>query len=92
MVELKGQIVRIMATRICPKCEEDTFTWRMDEEISDLTIWSCYSCYYQAFENETDIRKCKRCETISESKLKDDSLEYYWCSNCGGTEIIKNYT
>jgi DNA-directed RNA polymerase subunit RPC12/RpoP len=78
-----------MATQICPKCKKDSFTWSMDDEISDLTIWGCYKCFYQAHENEADERYCSKCGKKSESKLKDSEKEYWWCSNCNTTVIIK---
>lgn len=81
-----------MATQICPKCKKGSFTWSMDEEITELTIWGCYRCYYQAFEDESDKRNCQKCGKKTESKLKDDEKEYWWCSNCNTTEIIKNST
>ncbi|WP_348739211.1 hypothetical protein [Tenacibaculum sp. 190524A02b] len=43
-----------MATQVCPKCKENSYTWRIDNEISDLTIWSCYNCYYEEFEKELE--------------------------------------
>lgn len=81
-----------MATQICPNCKKNSFTWIMDNEISDLTIWSCYECRYQAFENESDLRICSNCGNKTESKLKDDKKEYLWCPNCNKTEFIKNGT
>ena len=81
-----------MATQICPKCKKDSFTWSVNEEISDLTVWACYKCYYQAFEYESDERNCQNCGKKTESKLKDDEKDYLWCSNCNTTEITKNYT
>ena len=81
-----------MATQICPKCKKDSFTWSVNEEISDLAVWDCYKCYYQAFENESDERNCQNCGKKTESKLKDGEKEYLWCSNCNTIEIIKNYT
>lgn len=81
-----------MATQICPKCKNDSFTWRMDDEISDFTIWGCSKCSYQAFENESDERNCSKCGNKTELKLKDDEKEYWWCPICNKTEIIKNYT
>ena len=79
-----------MATQICPKCKEDAFTWSIDDEITDLTIWNCYNCLYQAFEDETSERICKQCGKKTESKLKDDQKEYWWCSSCNSIEIIKS--
>jgi hypothetical protein len=71
-----------MATQICPKCREDSFTWSMDDEISDLTIWGCYKCFYQAFENESEERTCSTCGNKSESKLQEKESEYWWCWTC----------
>lgn len=79
-----------MGTQLCPKCKNDSFTWSMDDEISDLTIWGCYKCDYRALENESDERNCGKCGKKTESKLKDEENEYWWCSTCNATEIIKN--
>jgi len=78
-----------MATQLCPKCKEDAFTWSMDDEITDLTIWGCYSCKYQAFENEKDGRICQNCGMKTETKLKDNEKKYWWCSTCNSTSEIK---
>jgi len=81
-----------MATQICPNCKKDSFTWSIDEEISELTIWGCYECEYQAFENESKERNCTKCSKKTESRLKDNEKEFWWCSTCNTIEIIKNYT
>ena len=81
-----------MALQVCPNCKSESFTWRMDDEISDLTIWGCHECSYQAFEDEADERNCSKCGNISELKLKDDKKEYWWCWTCKTTELIKNCT
>jgi DNA-directed RNA polymerase subunit RPC12/RpoP len=78
-----------MSTQICPNCKIDNFTWKVDEEESPLTIWDCGNCRYRAFENESDERNCSKCGKKTESKLKDNKKEYWWCSNCNTTEIIK---
>ena len=78
-----------MATQICPKCKVDSFNWKVDEEESPLTIWDCGNCQYRAFENESDERNCSKCGKKSESKLKDEIKEYWWCSCCNTTSEIK---
>ncbi len=75
-----------MATQICPKCQEDGFSWSIDDEDSLLTRWGCHKCYYQAFENESDQRISSECKKETESKLKDDNKNYWWCSSCGNTK------
>ena len=79
-----------MATLICPNCEENSFNWITDEEISELTIWGCNNCSYEAFENESDVRNCSKCGKKTESRLKDTEKEYWWYSSCSATEIIKS--
>ncbi len=81
-----------MATHICPKCNKDSFFWTVDEEISEFTIWGCHQCKYEAFENESDERNCKKCGKKTESKLKDSEKEYWWCSVCNNIKIIKYCT
>ncbi len=81
-----------MANQICPNCLENSFTWSVDDEISDLTIWGCYACSYRALEDESNERNCSRCENRTESRLKDDEKEYWWCSTCNKIESIKSYT
>ena len=79
-----------MSTHICPKCKNDSFTWVVDEEISSLTIWGCYNCRYEAIEDESLERICSRCGSKSESYLKDQESEYWWCSNCNRITNEKN--
>ena len=71
-----------MATLICPNCNENSFSWIIDEEISELTIWGCNNCSYEAFENESNERNCLKCGKKTESRLKDSEKEYWWCSFC----------
>ena len=71
-----------MTALICPKCKEDSFTWMIDEEISPLTIWGCYNCNYEAFEDESEERPCNHCSTHTEIKLRDKTKEYWWCNHC----------
>ena len=81
-----------MASQICPNCKKDSFSWKINEEESHLTIWDCENCQYLALENEFDERNCTKCGKKAESKLKDNKKEYWWCSNCNITELIKNST
>ena len=71
-----------MAMQICPKCKKDSFTWNIEDEVTTLTKWSCLNCKYIAFENETDERKCLKCNQKTETKLKDKIEEFWWCNNC----------
>jgi DNA-directed RNA polymerase subunit RPC12/RpoP len=81
-----------MASQICPKCKYDSFYWKEDEEESPHIIWDCSKCGYRAFENESDEKNCSDCGKKVESKLNDLEKEYWWCSNCNKTELIKNCT
>ena len=78
-----------MATKICPNCGKDSFTWKVDDEKTDLTIWCCYNCEYEAYENESDERNCKNCGENTEAKLKDSEKEFWWCSSCNLKSEIK---
>lgn len=79
-----------MATQTCPRCQQAGFTWHIDDEASDLTIWGCHKCHYQAVENEADERICNTCGSKNETKLIDDEKVYWWCSNCNIIELIKS--
>lgn len=71
-----------MALQQCPKCSSESFTWFIDDEISDLTNWSCGQCGYFAQEDEKNERVCHRCNAKTESLLSDQDDTYYWCSKC----------
>ncbi len=77
-----------MGAHICPNCKQDSFFWFIDDEISELTIWACFKCQYEAFENESDVRQCIICRKNIESKLKDKEREYWWCSGCNSINRI----
>ncbi len=51
-----------MATQVCPKCNEDSFTWYIENQISERTIWSCHKCNYQAYEDEFHEKNCSICK------------------------------
>lgn len=71
-----------MATQICPKCKEDSFSWFVNDELSIHTVWLCNICKYQAEENESLETFCSNCNKKTKSKLKDSFEDYWWCSNC----------
>lgn len=77
-----------MATQICPKCKEDSFTWSVDED-SPLTYWGCYNCHYGAYEDESLQTNCETCGSYSKMKLKDDTTEYWWCCKCNKVSNVK---
>ena len=77
-----------MATQICPKCKQDSFTWHLDDELTDLTIWGCHSWFYQAFEDESKEGKCNLCGKGFALHLKDEEKSYWWCPTCESTEVM----
>lgn len=79
-----------MATKICPNCKSDSFIWRIDDSITTLTIWGCYDCSYESFENESLERRCLICKSGVESQLEDENKKYWWCSSCNSITGIKN--
>ncbi len=62
-----------MATQICPNCEKDSFTWILDDEKTNLTIWHCYNCKYEAEEKENSKFKGE----IAHMKWKDLTIFGY---------------
>ncbi|SHM44724.1 hypothetical protein SAMN05444267_104830 [Chryseobacterium polytrichastri] len=60
----------------------DSFTWSINDEISNITNWGCYECGYQAIENEVNECACENCRKKQKTKLKDSETEYWWCSHC----------
>lgn len=68
-----------MAIQICPKCENKSFTWVVDEKD---TVWYCSSCNYSAIENESLERICAMCNSKTEIRLTDSEQEFWWCNNC----------
>ncbi len=77
-----------MATQLCPKCQNNSFTWFVDDEKSNLTVWGCYQCNYEAYEDESLERICSNCNKKTESRLKDKDKEYWWCSSCNSVSKI----
>jgi hypothetical protein len=71
-----------MATQICPKCKEDSFTWSIDEEDESLTKWGCHICHYFAYEDEKLERVCSNCFKKNESRLTDEEGEFWWWCSC----------
>lgn len=77
-----------MATQICPNCKEYSFTWKIDDEESRLTIWECYHCHYQAFEDESKMKECKNCKKPTRNYISDSEKKFWWCNSCNNIEII----
>lgn len=77
-----------MATQICPNCKNDSFTWSVDFDESQLTKWGCSECYYRAWEDESTERMCSNCNKKTESLLKDETKTYWWCSHCNKVTIV----
>jgi hypothetical protein len=75
-----------MATQLCPKCNKDSFTWRVDDEISEITIWNCSNCSYEAFEDEYKEDSCNNCED-AKIQLKDKNKLYWWCFTCNSNVL-----
>ena len=81
-----------MAPQNCPKCKKSSFTWYVDDEMSSITIWSCYNCDYQTYEDDRDEIKCEKCQENTKTFLKNEDEEFWWCSVCNTvSEIKKNY-
>lgn len=77
-----------MSLQTCPNCNKQSFTWSIDEEESPLTYWGCYKCEYGAYEDESQERICSNCGKKTESRMKDEEKEYWWCSSCNATTKI----
>lgn len=71
-----------MATQICPRCKENSFTWSVEDENSGITDWGCYECGYHATENESEECVCENCKEKTKIRLKDSETEYWWCCRC----------
>jgi len=78
-----------MAEHNCPKCSENMFTWFVDDEVSQLTLWYCRNCGYHAKEDESYERKCAKCGKPYEIRLEDEHEIYWWCSGCDSIAMIK---
>ncbi len=78
-----------MSLQICPKCNRESFTWGIIDE-SGLTHWYCNNrdCKYHAVEDESLERVCRKCGHKSESNMKDDFKNYWWCSYCDKVTAI----
>jgi hypothetical protein len=78
-----------MALQNCPKCGKKRFTWTVDEEVSQLTLWYCNACGYSAQEDEKKVRKCVRCGEPGMIRLADADGAHWWCFRCGAFEDEK---
>lgn len=78
-----------MATQICPKCKQDSFTWSVDDEKPRIIRWGCTHCQYSAYEDESNERICEKCSIKIESLLDDGEDRYWWCCKCNSITIIQ---
>jgi len=78
-----------MSVHKCPNCKDFGFVWQVDEDVSPLTIWDCGECGYRAFEDESLESECPDCNYQFRMFLKDEKLEYWWCTKCGRKTITK---
>ena len=76
-----------MATKICPNCKGDAFTWSIDEERA-ATKWACHQCNYIAWEDEALERTCSNCGKMTEMNLKDGCIEFWWCCSCNKVTVV----
>ena len=74
-----------MATQLCPKCKKKFFTWYLDDEISNIIIWSCSHCSFQTYEDERDEINCEKCQEETKTFLKNEEEGFWWCSVCNTT-------
>ena len=74
-----------MADHKCPKCKQETFSWYVDQEIAEITIWTCSNCDLQIYEDDRDEIYCKECEDNTTTFLKNEDEEFWWCSICNTT-------
>ena len=71
-----------MSLQICPKCKEKHFSWSIDKEVSEMTLWYCGCCKYSAKEDEAQETFCPKCGEKSYMLLQDDSETYRYCHRC----------
>lgn len=81
-----------MVNQICPKCKQDSFTWYIDDEMSTITIWSCYHCDYQAYEDDREEVKCENCQEKTKTFLQNEDEEFWWCSVCNTISELKQHS
>jgi hypothetical protein len=60
-----------MAHSKCPQCNDYGFSWYVDADPPNLTLWSCHSCGYSATEDESYEQKCP-CGKVLQIQLHDD--------------------
>jgi ribosomal protein L37AE/L43A len=80
-----------MPTQICPKCRKDSFSWYIDEELSNFTFWSCSNCDFQTYEDDRDEVEYGNCKEITKTFLKNEDEEFWWCSVCNTIFDLKQY-
>lgn len=70
----------------CPKCEQDGFTWSVDDEVSPLTMWNCSLCGYHAEEDESKEMACCNCGQKGAMLLDDGAECYRYCDVCASKD------
>jgi len=70
-----------MAHSKCPHCLDYRFSWYVDAEPPNFTLWHCHKCGYSATEDESYEQKCS-CGASSMIQLADDFGAYRWGSRC----------
>ncbi len=78
-----------MALTTYPKCKNDSWSWYIDEEVSEYTIWHCCICGYTAFEDESEETVCPECGQKLDMLLFDDNQKYRYCSQCKRIRIVE---
>ena len=81
-----------MTNQICPKCKKDSFSWYIDEEMSNITIWNCQSCDFQIYEDDRDEIHCEKCDDETKTFLINEEEEFWWCSICNTVSDLKYNT
>jgi Zn finger protein HypA/HybF involved in hydrogenase expression len=71
-----------MGLQRCPKCGSEAFSWSVDKELSQFTLWRCAQCSYGAEEDESKERACESCGG-GDVWLRDGDREYRFCIGCG---------
>lgn len=77
-----------MSLHKCPECRKFGFVWKVDYDISSLTIWDCWECGYTAFEDESLESFCTDCSYKYRIQLQVDDTKFWWCTECETKTII----
>ena len=71
-----------MAVQTCPAGNKKGFTWFVDEDPSDSTLWHCVYCGYAAEEDEAKESYCFKCQNKSNMLLTDKAGQFKFCYQC----------